>query len=468
MIVLVYPDNVLRNKYSKVGYATIGDYGFEVLNKIHAWDDIDHDYFGDFDIDHMEAMKLIKDRMEIWHRWVSNVDQYEMLLREAMLHSVQLAFLLKKNDIKAAIFHTSIVHHIDTMVVEVACIIAKIKLIFLYSNVIDTRLVPMLQKRNVSDRVAINADVSIYDSRKSIESFIRNKKLNKPPVHNALVSNLGQIFLIAVFYNLLLTAYNLFFQRVRVGQLHLNSFLNYTFFDHLRLIQRQRKAILFYKSNCISKEKIESYKLLKVKAVIIAAHYQPEATSFPEGWDFSNHIDMILEIRRKGYKGPILYKEHPGSMLYFEKIVGMTRVGMYRSKIYYEKLTSLGCLFLPFEYELDIKDDWYIPATITGTIALERALIGNSTLVFGYPWFKNCPNIINIKNFSTKLLVKHNKPKERLREQSISYIESILSFKTLTNSLGIATGVKLKGDAEKVFLLEYEKLLDYIKDNLVE
>ena len=48
---------------------------------------------------------------------------------------------------------------------------------------------------------------------------------------------------------------------------------------------------------------------------MIAAHFQPEATSFPEGENYYNHISINRKLRSLGYKEEIFYKEHPASQI---------------------------------------------------------------------------------------------------------------------------------------------------------
>lgn len=462
MIVLVYPGKELASRYKAKGISIIGDQGFELLGKLYSWDQINSSVMNDHSINHLEVLDLLKARLETWHRWVSRSDQYEMLLRESMLTCICLAQLLKINNIKFSIFHTSIVHHIDTMLVEVASIVAGVKQIFLYSNVINSRLIPIIQNKDVRDSDFLNATISDYDFMTDINAFIENKRLNKAPLHNMVITNSGQNFIIAIFYNLALLLKRSLFTSKKFRQVHLEAYFEYTFYDHLRLIKQQRKSMMFYKSNFISEEKLLSYKNSKERIVLIAAHLQPEATSFPEGWEFSNHINVVLELRKRGYSGRILYKEHPASRLYFEKAVGLTRVGMYRSKVYYEKLLSLGCEFLPFDCQVSLDDDWYLPVTITGTLALERALVGKDTIVCGYPWFKNCPNLINIKEFSNELLVKKDIPNHNICEKALEFLKNVTSFKTLANPIGIGTGIRLNLYKDEFFLKEYGKFLNHL------
>ena len=464
MILLVFPPKALRHKYKEPGYATINKNGFKLLDQSHSWGKMNFDELSDHGIDSKLALKLIKDRIEIWHRWVSNADQYELLIREALLFSIGLALLLKNNNIKVAIFHTSVSHHLDSIIIEVACHICGIKPIFLYAFNIDSRLIPIYQAQEFPDNTFVNEKISDYSSRKAIEKFISNKKLAdstlKGNFHSFQVpiSKIRTNFIAAFFYILIIaTKRSLSFRKEFDEPFSL--FPSYTIINHLRCIERQRKSLRFYSANCISENGINTFKEMSERVILIAAHYQPEASSFPEGWDYSNHVDIILELRKKGYKGPILYKEHPASRSYFESVVGMSRVGIYRSKKYYENLLKLGCIFLPDDFQLSLEDDWYIPATITGTIAQERALVGKKTIIFGYPWFKDCPNVINIKNYSSHLINKKNHLGDGNGEKAIQYYESILSFKTLKNSLGIATGAKISDVLEVEFLDEYEELL---------
>ena len=146
---------------------------------------------------------------------------------------------------------------------------------------------------------------------------------------------------------------------------HFNHYQKNYFFQNQSQMLQQFSAMSFYKKNIIPISKLNS-RQNKVK-LILAAHFQPEATSFPEGGDYGNHVDILIKIRQLGYNGILYYKEHPGTELYRWSL-GVTKVGMYRSKKYYKKILSLGVIFLNLNHNLFDKDKGLnnlLPITIT-------------------------------------------------------------------------------------------------------
>ena len=395
------------------------------------------------------------------------------MIYEAIFLIIKVISWINQYKIKYAIFHTSNPHHIDTIIIEVACSVAKVPMFSLYSNSIDRRLLPIVHEHNLSDRKLFGKKISKNDSSKEIDLFIQNKLGGHLPRNNdiielkknkSLIYSLVYLIFLKHLYNLKRQLINLYKKK---EDYFLSNFRDHSCPDMIRMLLQQRKAISFFNSKCLNEVEINKLRsTIKRKIILIAAHYQPEATSFPEGWDFSNHIALVLEIRKKGYDGPILYKEHPGILRYFDNIVGPSKVGMYRSVEYYNQLISLGCIFIPMNYKLQLshEDDWYLPVTITGTIALERALFGLQTIVAGYPWFLHTPNIIKLKNFSCEMLLNENNISNHDHKSGYNYIENILSFKTITNVLGIGTGKKNYTKKEKeIFLDEYKLFLKTIQ-----
>ena len=162
-------------------------------------------------------------------------------------------------------------------------------------------------------------------------------------------------------------------------------------------------------SKTISKKEIHTFRSQKKPFLLLAAHYQPEATSFPEGDKYYNHINIAMLLRKKKYKSNILYKEHPIIYKYLSKYIGLTKVGISRSATYLEILSDLGCKFLPTSFNLSLKDDndWYVPITITGTIAIERSLAGLHTIYTGNPWYKGLPGTIYIDEIESLDQIPH-------------------------------------------------------------
>lgn len=420
-----------------------------------------------------EIMHRLRSVAPTWTRWTSGSDQTELLLREALIYIAYICEGLRYFRIKKVIFPTSISHHLDTAFIEIASSISNIPQIFLYCCPISPRLIPFIQRNSVADRIPLDIEFSNFDFKDSISDFLENKITGKIPRSSIYFGNkINRTPLIAV-----LCTYYLRFKSFASGVTRRLKKNEKTFFDVFpiystkedqRLIWRQKRALDYYFKNCIGQSELTDFKKKaqqsKKPLPLIAAHFQPEATSFPEGGDLFNHIDIAIELRAIGYEGPIFYKEHFGSTLYFERVVGMTRVGMYRSEDYYKQLVRLGCVFLPLEMELcldPMKNFWYVPVTIGGSIGIERSLVGLPTIYTGHPWYKGMPGMVPVE----KALNFLNGSK--CAAQSVNYsrqaqlfLQSFLSRKTLINALGIGTGKPISDDVSiKIFQNEFEVLL---------
>ena len=119
-------------------------------------------------------------------------------------------------------------------------------------------------------------------------------------------------------------------------------------FSDLRIIKSQYQFLKAYKLNSIDTNEIEKQRPI----LVIMAHLQPEATSFPEGGRAYSHLALVSHLRQLGYKDPIYFKEHWASCYYLQggikKLSPMpSRVGINRDAKYCDRLMSLNCNLLP-------------------------------------------------------------------------------------------------------------------------
>jgi len=205
----------------------------------------------------------------------------------------------------------------------------------------------------------------------------------------------------------------------------------------LRLVSQQRLAIKRYDQ--LSESPVILNECLENGPVIaLMAHFQPEATSYPEGGSLFNHIDLVASIRRNGYCEDIAYFEHPGidHAVYDH---GPTRVGLARSPQYYENLVSLGCRLISRQCTLrdamEYRDD-IVPVTLTGSIAVERALEGRTTIVGGHPWFAGLPGTINLEAIGRAFPVPVVSSSV---SAAVNFLTDILDGTTIANQSGIGT-----------------------------
>ena len=214
------------------------------------------------------------------------------------------------------------------------------------------------------------------------------------------------------------------------------NFMNFDVFSHVDILLQQKRAINYYKKKIKPFEKFKNKKYL-----LIAAHHQPEATSYPMGQEWNNHIDMCLELKRKKYKNKLIYKEHPLILNFFDHTTKHYRVGVSRSEEYYNALLNLGCNFLDHEINSFSPEflETFIPVTISGTIAIERSLIGYKTIYFGKPFWEGMPGTISINNIRDfENIDKYFGYDEKIEKQTVKFLISLFNKKSINNYVGLS------------------------------
>lgn len=157
------------------------------------------------------------------------------------------------------------------------------------------------------------------------------------------------------------------------------------------------------------------------KYVYFPMPYEPERTSNPDGGDFYEAIDALLALREFVPENIHIYvKEHPSQ--FSKRLVGYKG----RSSKIYQVLRTLKNVTLVSMStpSAQLIENSEFVCCITGTAALESALIGRKGVVFGTPWFFELPGVFhfdNLKSYSELI----NAPTFTL-EQVISEAERLL------------------------------------------
>ena len=126
--------------------------------------------------------------------------------------------------------------------------------------------------------------------------------------------------------------------------------------------------------------------------LLLFAHFQPEATTSPEGGYTWNHLELIYKLKIKFPHLQIFYKEHPASALAFDSSQSPTDVGLCRSVAYLNALQALGVKVLDLDASVTIENMKrydIVPVTIGGTVALQSAVNGHYGIYSGHPWYKH-------------------------------------------------------------------------------
>lgn len=453
MIALVMPNEETRKIfYSESNIIFVDHHGFWLYSKKDSkrilQPNVNDDTFSEC-FDAQLAKKYLSWWMPLFTRWVPNAEKYDLIREELLVLIYRIFTKFKIYNINSIIFFTSIAHHIPTAILSIVAQLKKTKQIYLYFQIINGRLLPYEQMGAIDTRKPINYELNNVKCNKSIDLFIQNKINNKQPIYNFQEKSWNKSLIFALGYLLkrevseILIKLNL---NVNNKSIFITDNLKrYSFIEDLRLVNSQRKFLKKFSYSVISEKKLEQLKK-NAPYLLIAAHHQPEATSFPEGNNYNSHIDIVLALKKKKYKSKILYKEHFGSFHYVNRIVGLTKIGISRSENYINILKSLGCFFLPVSFNLsaDERSNWYLPVTITGTIAVERALAGLHTIYSGEPWYKGMPGTINLKNIKSleQIPLDWVNCNPEIAKEAKKFLEKLLNNKTIANPLGIGSGVK--------------------------
>jgi hypothetical protein len=363
-----------------------------------------------------EIISEINIILPLMFRWGRDINKLDI---DVFLFCVEINKAMKKllnMNIKACIFETSINHHIHTSCLVAAAKLLGIPQIFLYRSVFISTIAPLIQNKGVEDREILDwrKKPSSNNTESAIKDFLANYSLGRAPEIGLKLdwinTSMFYAFLMGLLYDPLA---KLRIKRKRIIPKVFSE--GKTFASSISLIFKQKRAISFFDKKSI--RNINNLNLNENYSLIVLAHFQPEASSYPEGGaSYRSHISIILELKRLGFKGKIFYKEHPSIRLFRDPISGPTTVGIARSVEYYQQLISLDVELISDKISTRdiLSNDKFLPVTITGTVAIERAFERKITLVSGYPWFRNMPGIISLadldknffKNFKTSFLEK--------------------------------------------------------------
>lgn len=478
-ILLIEPYAFLSSHYSKNdGYSIYAD------KSIAYWSEgnLHHTAVGypntispSIDLDAIRAK--ISWNMPLWSRWMGQADRYEDYRHSCLLFVVRFVQLLNELKVNSVFFFTGVAHHIEYSLIDVACQIAGAQQIYFYPVPFFTsssRLLPLVQIDSIKDRRVLGVEVSDKAVRDEIIAYRNNHIAAKPPQLNEKIDYVATsyphaLMQVAIF-GLKTIAKAILGRNAGIAQHPIDARRDYDCLSILRLVRYQKSALDYYQSAMLDEAAVDRVVEAEGPLPILYAHYQPEASTFPEGGDYANHLDVIIAIRRLGYRGIILYKEHPGSWIYYSRVVGFSRVGLCRSIEYYRQLAALGCVFVPSAYKLhSSRLQQLFPVTITGSVGVERSVIGLATCCAGLPWFKGAPGVYDLAaTFGEGGIFFDRRRWQFDPMQGVEWFAQTLSKKTIKNYPGIGTGVASGSASEKTeFLNELDALMRQIDKNVM-
>jgi hypothetical protein len=408
-----------------------------VLEAYGNWNDLDLSKY--FEI--LDAVRAITPTLS---RHFDDLPSLDLHMRNITFQIYSLADAFKTFKIELFVHSTSSPHWLESWVCDIACRLNGIPQLYLYATVFNGNLIPIIQRGDSSTKSVLVGNYSTFNP----ENIIRNFRVNS----NASVNIAGDRFITDftnAIFSLLKSKLKVL---IRKYGLSLRNFLSRPLFDYAQLSKIKEYGLAteinllrtHYNSikrlrQMIAQDKIQYNSILSeaqnknCSLPVIFAHFQPEATTFPEAGAIWNHIDQIIEIRNKGYLGTILYKEHPAMF----KLAGRysTRGGTSRSVEYYEQLRFLGCIFISTD---QILNENFLPITMTGTIALESSLNGLISVMSGSPWFSGLPG--TEQNFSkiSELCLRLNKRSIAVEDSAFNFLDKLMAGNVMPNVLGVS------------------------------
>lgn len=404
-----------------------------------------------------DLLKSIRNWGPIFSRDFDKLQYHELNLRKLLGKLLYIIYILEKYEVKSCIMFTALPHHVKSLIFDLALRELNIKTVYLQnSNGIiyndEDQAIPFLNKKKFMAREILDLNISDYNYKDSIDSYISvidgkyyKKQSNFFKYPHVLEKFYSKNFLFSSAACLSYYGYDFIKNRLFKN---IDTFLNnnnYNVFTHIGMLNEHRKSINFYKKN-----KIFYQNLKKQKYILIAANYQPEASSYPMADDDYNHIDFISEISIKKNLN-ILYKEHYDSFYYYLDLIRNTKVGVYRSKEYYDQIIKLGCKIL--DEKTNITNKWFldntIPVTIGGSIAIERSLMGYKSVSIGSPWYHGMPGVLSLDQF-LKIKINNSffKKDKNIAKKSRIFLIKKLNYKCFPNDFGL--GAIEKNNDQKI------------------
>ena len=142
-------------------------------------------------------------------------------------------------------------------------------------------------------------------------------------------------------------------------------------------------------------ERVEKKADWDIPFVYFPLHFQPECTSTPQGGAYHQQILVAETLSAALPRGWQLFiKEHPAQWW----MRGKTRFSSARYRGYYERLASIPRVRLvPISTDtFQLTKRSQAVAVIAGTSGWEALLYGKYPLVFGIPWYRDCPGVLRV------------------------------------------------------------------------
>lgn len=365
------------------------------------------------------VLTKLKIATPIFARHYNFMIHQEKFLRECALAILAISQSFIEHNIRNVYFGYKASHHIDSLMVEIAAELTGLRIYF---------------ETNIDKGRAICIEV-LPDGSRNIVNFRNPDHFVMPPLDishgwhpnplskgrfpekhflRAIIKHsLAQLMLIKHFlaqFKSGLRNVCLFLKNPKFT-IRPTEFKRINFYERIKLLYILKQALktldkLISEDKPVVEELMGAPKQSDPRALVIFAGFQPEVNSYPLGGPKSNFIDLVVHLRELGMHLPIIFREHPATRNYLRKGGKHSFAGVERSSRFYEILHELGCLFT--DDSQDINDSNVLVLTLTGSIAIQRSLVGLNTIVMGDVWFPELPGTHKLSTKNIDKLTKYN------------------------------------------------------------
>ena len=192
-ILISFPDKILYSEYyNNINIVFLDESGWLIYNEkknTRQWHPIGFSKNESFVSINPEGLReLLNWWSPIWTRWVSNSFNYELYRINALEIIDDIVHDLNELKIRYSIMNTGVPHHIDSSLLQISLAYSNISQIFLYSIVLDGRLIPLVQSKSIFDRKILSLKLTNINYDPILLEFINNKIDGKTPKINTKIT----------------------------------------------------------------------------------------------------------------------------------------------------------------------------------------------------------------------------------------------------------------------------------------
>ena len=185
---------------------------------------------------------------------------------------------------------------------------------------------------------------------------------------------------------------------------------------------------------------------IRIPFVYVPLSFQPERTTSPQGGVYH---DQILAVETLSAALPagweIFVKEHPSQWW----LRGKDRYSSARYRGYYKRLASIPHVrLIPITSDtFELTERSKTVAVITGTAGWEALLRGKCPLVFGIPWWRDCPGVFHVDSVESckRAFAALQGGAVASQEDTLRYLKA---FERASIPAYLETQIEKKSDAE--------------------